>query len=80
MPIPTKRKRLLDAYPFPGFQPDPELVGVFGDPHARVVRLARQLKKTCVIVAGRARAGTTKKRGVYGICLAGHIASIWNWK
>ena len=81
MSVPTKRKRLLDAYRFPGFRPDPELVGVFGDPRARVVRLWRHLKKTLVIVADRsALAGTTTSRGAYGICLADHIAFIWNWK
>jgi hypothetical protein len=40
-----KRRLLLDAYRFPGFRPVEDLCGVFGDPHARVVRLVRRSKK-----------------------------------
>jgi len=41
----TKRRRLRDAYRFPGFRPMEEVRGVFGDPHARIVTLARRSKK-----------------------------------
>src|SRR5271169_6578810 len=41
----TKRRRLLDAYQFPGFRPMEEVRGVFGDPHARIVTLVRRSKK-----------------------------------
>src|SRR5215207_3039798 len=41
----TKRRRLLDAYRFPGFRPMDEVRGVFGDPHARIVTLVRRSKK-----------------------------------
>src|SRR6267378_3577511 len=41
----TKRRRLLDAYRFPGFRPIEEVRGVFGDPHARIVTLVRRSKK-----------------------------------
>ena len=40
-----KRKRLLDAYRFPGFRPLEEVRGVFGDPKARVIILVRRSKK-----------------------------------
>ena len=38
--------QLDDTYRFPGFRPLPALHGVFGDPHARIVVLARRGKKT----------------------------------
>src|SRR5271169_684399 len=47
----TKRRRLLDAYRFPGFRPVEEVRGAFGDPHARIVTLVRRSKKR---PAGRA--------------------------
>ena len=54
MSTPKKSKRLLDAYRFPGFRPLPGLCGVFGDSHARVVRLVRRSKKRSSARAGRA--------------------------
>ena len=45
MSTPKKSKRLLDAYRFAGFRPVATLRGVFGDSHARVVRLVRRSKK-----------------------------------
>ena len=42
-----KRKRLHDAYRFPGFRPLEKTRGVFGDPKARVVMLVRCSKKEC---------------------------------
>jgi len=39
-----KRKRLLDAYRFPGFTPCDDIRGVIGDPLARVIPLVRRLK------------------------------------
>ena len=67
---------LLDAYRFAGFRPLPQLVGVFGDAHARVVRLVRRSKKRPVAaVVGSIGDGTTVLPGVSAICLAGAIAS-----
>ena len=43
-----KYKRLSDAYRFPGFQPQQKVVGIFGDPKARVIRLKRIEKKLVV--------------------------------
>ena len=44
MPKLTKTKRLRDSYRFPGFHPALTVVGLFGDPHARVIRLTRRSK------------------------------------
>jgi hypothetical protein len=41
----STRRRLRDAYRFPGFRLIEDLRGVFGDPHARVVTLVRRSKK-----------------------------------
>src|SRR5436305_14778538 len=80
MPTLTRRKkRLLDGYRFPGFRPLPEVVGVFGDPHARVVRLVRRSKKPLVASAVEsARVGMIAPVGARAICRAGLIASIWS--
>jgi hypothetical protein len=39
------KRRLSDTYRFPGYEPKEKVVGVFGDPRARVVRLERTGKK-----------------------------------
>ena len=57
-----KKKRLSDAYSFPGFQPQQQVVGIFGDPKARVIRLKRIEKKPVVqTVAGSTEAFMTAK-------------------
>src|SRR5262249_54581 len=40
-----RRRRLWDAYCFPGVRPQPTVHGVFGDPKARVIKLKRRSKK-----------------------------------
>src|SRR5258708_8931774 len=45
MPKSIKTKRLRDSYRFPGFHPALTVTGVFGDPHAWVIRLTRRSKK-----------------------------------
>ena len=47
MPKSIKTKRLRDCYRFPGFHPALTVVGLFGDPYARVIRLTRRSKKPC---------------------------------
>src|SRR5947199_9922738 len=37
--------RLIDTYRFPDFRPSATVRGVFGDPRARILRLARRGKK-----------------------------------
>ena len=58
----VKRRRLSDAYRFPGFQPQQQVVGIFGDPKARVIRLKRIEKKLIVqTVVGSIGASMTTK-------------------
>jgi hypothetical protein len=53
---------LSDAYCFPGFQPKQQVVGIFGDPKARVIRLKRIEKKLIVqTVVGSIGASMTTK-------------------
>jgi hypothetical protein len=40
-----KRRTLSDLYHFPGCKPKKTVHGIFGDPHARVIKLVRQGKK-----------------------------------
>jgi hypothetical protein len=40
------RRQLRDAYRFPGFVPAIIILGVFGDPQARVVSLKRRQKNS----------------------------------
>src|SRR5439155_18268128 len=42
---PPPVRRLWDAYRFPGFRPAPTVIGIFGDPKARVLPLVRRSKK-----------------------------------
>lgn len=71
-----RRKRLLDAYRFPGFRPLPEVVGVFGDSYARVVRLVRRSKKRLAAAAVEfTRVGTTALIGAFAIFPAGPTVS-----
>jgi len=73
----TKPKGLLDAYRFPGFRPKARLRGVFGDPKARVVTLARRSKKLCAVFVGeRTGSSTTAPGGRFAICPAATCASI----
>src|SRR5215216_1701300 len=68
----TKRKRRLwDAYAFPGFRPLPTVRGVFGDPKARVITLRRRSKKRVVgRVVEYTGVGTTDARAMGpGPCL-----------
>ena len=57
-----KRKRLIDEYRFPGFEPRDDIRGIFGDPLARVIPLVRRSKKRSARTAGeRTRVGTTAR-------------------
>jgi hypothetical protein len=68
----TKRRRLLDAYRFPGFRAIEEVRGVFGDPHARASsRLFGAQKndlrgvrtRTFRVVRSQASPGSSRTRG-----------------
>lgn len=75
-----KRRRLVDAYVFPGFRPLANVRGVFGDPQARIVTLVRRAKKRCATPAAQSIEAITMARAVaFEICPAGTFAfgSIW---
>ena len=62
-----QRRRLADAYAFPGFRAGAGMRGRFGDPQTRIVTLARRAKKRAVGPAGRCiAASTTARAGRYG--------------
>jgi hypothetical protein len=72
----TKRRRLRDAYRFVGFRPLEHVRGMFGDRHARIIRLVRRSKKRPAAVVGRCgRAGTTARSAGRAIWPAGACAS-----
>jgi hypothetical protein len=76
-----KRRRLVDAYAFPGFRPRALVQGIFGDPQARLVSLVRRGKKrSAACAARRTGAGTIGVYGGYAICPVGHIGFTWSWK
>src|SRR5664279_3475355 len=63
---------------FPGFRPQPTVRGVFGDPKARIIMLARRTKKRFAGAAGEfIRVGTTGVYGRFAICRAATRASSW---
>ncbi len=73
-----KHKRLWDLYRFPGFHPEHTIMGLFGDPRARIIRLIRPGKKQFVALAGPAILPfTTGRFGEYAICLVGTRGSTW---
>jgi hypothetical protein len=76
-----KRRRLVDAYRFPGFRSTSTVRGIFGDPRACIVTLVRRSKK-----APAARAamfndlGTTESTGASAIFPVAIGASTSNWR
>lgn len=79
MPTFKKLKRLLDAYRFAGFRPVPQVSGVFGDAHARVIRLTRRSKKqSAMCVGGRTRVGTIGGYAGFATSRVARFESIWN--
>jgi len=76
-----KKRRLLDEYQFPGFRPRSRILGIFGDPKARVIRLDRTQKKQHAVAAAPCIGViTTKQCDEYGICRVGMPGSTWKWK
>ncbi len=74
------RKRTLhDSYKFPGFIPQRTVVGIFGDPYARVIKLTRRGKKHPVAFAARfIELFTITRSKEFVIFPAVMSASIWN--
>ena len=76
-----KTKRLWDAYRFPGFTPETEVSGIFGDPKALVIKLRRRGKKRIAEPAdGYTGRFTTARCDRFGICRVATVASGWMWK
>jgi hypothetical protein len=75
------RRRLRDAYRFPGFVPAMIIRGVFGNPQARVLSLKRRQKKPPVAFAAAGTAATTTEsfrlRATYPVAIC---TSTWSWK
>jgi lipopolysaccharide/colanic/teichoic acid biosynthesis glycosyltransferase len=63
-----RRRRLVDAYAFPGFRAGAAMRGRFGDPQTRIVSLSRRAKKRAVGPAGRCiTASTTARADVHPV-------------
>jgi hypothetical protein len=81
MPKTRKVRRLADAYRFPGFRTLQTVHGIFGDAHARLIRLVRRGKKQSAGPVGRRiGVGTTAGNVVREICRVGITAFTWNWR
>ena len=76
-----KRRVLSDLYQFPGCKPKMTVHGVFGDPHARVIKLVRQGKKPFAgYVARSIEPIVLEKSGWSAIFPAGAPEFTSNWK
>jgi hypothetical protein len=73
------KRRLQDAYTFPGFRPRATIKGVFGNPKARIVTLVRHSKKHAVaVVAWSALVGTIERYAGFVISLVAIRACTWS--
>jgi hypothetical protein len=76
-----KRRSLSDLYQFPGCKPKRTVHGVFGDPHARVIKLVRRGKKLLVgYVARFTEPIVLAKSDWFAISPAVAPGFISNWK
>jgi len=74
-------RRLWDTYRVPGFRPLPTIIGVFGDPKARVIALVRRSKKRVAARAAEYSAdGTTARRSGSATSPTGTLAFTWMWR
>ena len=81
MPKTRKVRRLADAYRFPGFRTLQTVQGIFGDAHARLIRLVRRGKKQSVEPVGPCiGGGTTAGNAEPAISPAEIIAFTWSWR
>jgi hypothetical protein len=76
-----RKKTLSDSYHFPGFTPQRTVIGIFGDPYARVIRLTRRGKKQFVVPAARFTGPFTIIRSsgsvIFPLVMS---ASTWNYR
>ena len=78
MRLPRPRRRLSDSYRFPGFRPLQPVVGIFGDPGARVLTLVRRSKKRPAGHAGaRTEAATIARYGGSATSRVAACGSCW---
>jgi len=76
-----KRRTLSDLYCFPGCKPKSIVHGVFGDSHARVIKLVRRGKKLLVGYAALFIGHIVRGRSVwFGISPAVVPEFISNWR
>jgi hypothetical protein len=76
-----KKKTLYDSYQFRGFTPQRSVIGVFGDPHARIIKLNRQGKKQHAVFAARSTDLFTTIRSAGSATFpVATRASIWNYR
>lgn len=76
-----KRRVLSDLYQFPGCKPKSTVSGVFGDPHARVIKLVRQGKKLFVGYVAQSIEPVVLEKSVWSaISPAGAPEFTSNWK
>lgn len=77
----TKSIKLEDAYRFPGFVPQANVRGVFGDSSARILTLSRRGKKRHAAPVDLSTRGfTTGKLGAYETFPAVGFVFTWNWR
>ena len=60
--MPGKKKRLEDAYRFPGFRPSRWVRGVFGDSQVRIMVLERRQKKRLAAFAVKSTVHSTTRK------------------
>ena len=78
--MPGKKKRLEDAYRFPGFRPSRWVRGVFGDSQVRIMVLEREQKKRLAAFAVKSTVhSTTARYDPYEIFPAGIRECISRW-
>jgi hypothetical protein len=76
-----KRRTLSDLYGFPGCKPKTIIHGVFGDSHARVIKLVRRGKKLLAGYAARFIEPTVLAKSDWSaIFPAGAPGFTSNWK
>jgi hypothetical protein len=76
-----KRRTLSDLYHFPGCKPKTTVHGVFGAPHARVIKLVRRGKKLLAGYVVRFIEPTVPAKSDWSaIFPAGAPGFISNWK
>ena len=76
-----RKKTLYDSYHFPGFTPQRSIIGIFGDPAARVIKIDRRGKKQHAVCAARfAGLFTTIRSAGSATFPVVTPASIWNYR